>query len=164
MSSIVGENWGHVDGQDRPEDSELSAQNHNLLMSLLDETQIDECDDERLTKVIQSLQDELDCADRYEWEGDVVDCESSIDDESYGRGFPSMAAVDHLDWMDVEKVPSSPRGGDHIGGWCMDNHGQRVIDDDGGMNDPLGLIKNNNSSLLLEVEQDFWHMHFEYDQ
>ncbi|KAG6395826.1 hypothetical protein SASPL_141955 [Salvia splendens] len=159
MASIVGENWGHVDGQDRPENSELSAQNHNLLMSLLDETQIDECDDERLTKVIQSLQDELDCADHYAWDqGDVVDCESSIDDvESYGQGFPSMAAVDRLDWMDMEMVPTSPRGGDH--------HGQGVIDDDGGVNDDqLGFIKNNNSSLLLEVEQDFWHGHFQYDQ
>ncbi|KAG6398114.1 hypothetical protein SASPL_139566 [Salvia splendens] len=163
MASIVGENWGHVDGQDRPENSELSAQNYNLLMSLLDETQIDECDDERLTKVIQSLQDELDCVDHFAWEGDVVDCESSIDDESYGQGFPSMAAVDRLDSMDMKMVPTSPRGGDHMGGWCMDHHGQGVIDGDGGLNDDqLGFIKNNNSSLLLEVGQDFWHGHFEY--
>ncbi|KAG6392117.1 hypothetical protein SASPL_146327 [Salvia splendens] len=158
MASIVGENWGYVDGQDWPENSELSPRNHNLLMSLLDETQIDECDDERLTKLIQSLQDELDCADHYAWESDhLVDCQSSNDDESWGQGLPSMAVVDHLDWMDVEMVPSSPSGG----GWCMDHQGQGVIDDD---DDQFGLMKNNSSPPLLEDEQDFWHGQFEYDQ
>lgn len=164
MASMVGENWGHVDGQDWSENSELSSRNHNLLMSLLDDqTQIDECDDERLTKVIQSLQDELDSsADHFAWgSDDLVDCQSSIDDESYGQGCPSMAALDlDLHWMDVEMMPTSPSG-DHMGSWCMDHHGQGTMIDDGGVNE-FGFVKNN-SSPFLEVEQDFWHGHFEYE-
>lgn len=139
-SMVADQNWEYVDGQDLSENFELSPRNHNLLMSLLDEVEMEECDDERLTKVIQSLQDELDCADQYASWGshDLVDCQSSIDG-SYGREFPSIAPYDDLDlrWMDVEIV---------------DHHGQEMID--GGVNE-FGLVKSNISPL--EGQEDFWH-------
>lgn len=140
-SMVVDQNWGHVDGQDLSEGFELSPGNHNLLMSLLDEVEMEECDDERLTKVMQSLQDELDCAEDHDyssWGNDLADCQSSIG-ESYGREFPSVARDDDFDlrWMDVEVV---------------DRHGQEMIG--GGVNE-FGLISNNFSPL--EGQQDFWH-------
>lgn len=158
---MVAENWEHVDGHDGSENFELSPRNHNLLMSLLDETQIDDCDDdERLTKVIQSLQAELDFVDHYEsWESDnLVDCQSSVD-ESYGQGCPSMMAPNEVDlhWMDVEILPASPSG--EVGNWYVDHHhGQGVSDGD--VNDQFGWIKNNFSPIEVD-HQDYgslWHV------
>lgn len=139
-SMVVDQNWGNVDSQDFSESFELSPGNHNLLMSLLDEVEMEECDDERLTKVMQSLQDELDCADDHysSWGNDLVDCQSSIG-ESYGREFPLIAHDEDLDdlrWIDVEIV---------------DRHGQEMIG--GGVNE-FGLINNNFSPLECH-EQDF---------
>ncbi|KAL7129276.1 hypothetical protein ABFS83_13G054700 [Erythranthe nasuta] len=116
MASVVEENWDYVDGQDESEDLELSQINHNLLMSLLDETPIEDCDDERLRKVIRSLEAEIDDSDdncysfdhhSTMWESEVVDCQSSNDElNGQDRSVPQ----DDLDlrWMDMETMPTSP--------------------------------------------------------
>lgn len=152
MASMVAENWENIfDSNDCSENFELSPRNHNLLMSLLDETQIDDCDDdERLTKVIQSLQAELDSADHC----DLVDCQSSVD-ESYSQGYPTLVstATNDLDlhWMDVEIMPTSPSW------YNMDHHhGQGMMMS---TSDEFGWIKNPSFSPL-EADQDYgslWH-------
>ncbi|KAH6785385.1 hypothetical protein C2S51_037840 [Perilla frutescens var. frutescens] len=148
MASMVAENWENIlDGHDCSESFELSPRNHHLLMSLLDETQIDDCDDddERLTKVIQSLQAELDSAD----DCDLVDCQSSVD-ESYGEGCPMATNDLDLHWMDVEIMPTSPSW------YNMDHHhGQGMMM----TSDEFGWIKNPSFSPI-EADQDYgslWH-------
>lgn len=146
MGSMVAENWEEMDGHDWSDNFELSPRNHNLLMSLLDETQIDddECDDERLKHVIRSLEAEIDCTSDFAWESnDVVDCESSIDDESNGRDLSLTRDDLDLHWMDVEIVPSSPSG--DVDSWYMDHANE------------FGWLKNFS---CLEADQDYgslWH-------
>ncbi|KAL8507852.1 hypothetical protein ACS0TY_018408 [Phlomoides rotata] len=146
MASMVAENWDQMDGHDDSNNFELSPRNHNLLMSLLDETQFDECDDERLKHVIRSLEAEIDSTSHFAfddgtWASDVVDCESSIN-ESYGLN--SSTIRDDLDfrWMDIDIVPSSPSGDmDHLQG-----HGNEI-----------GWL---NNFPYLEADQDYgslWH-------
>lgn len=153
---MVAENWEQMDGHDGSENFELSQTNHNFLMSLFDETQIDDCDDERLKNVIRSLEAEISSTGHYtldntEWESDLVDCQSS-NDELCGQD-PSMTH-DNLDlhWMDIEIMPISPSG--DMGSWYMDHHGQGMM---GGGVTEFGWVKNYSP---LEAEQDYgslWH-------
>lgn len=173
MASVVAENWGHVDGHDESEVLELSQINHNLLMSLLDETPIEECDDERLRKVIRSLEAEIDSDEfiKYDFDdhnvlggGDhLVDCQSS-NDEINGQD-PRMMhhdLDDHLhNWMDMEiSMPTSPPRADGVDGWSMyhDEHGMI-----GGVNE-FGWVKNYAPYcyVMNAIDQDqdcssFWH-------
>ncbi|KAI3457535.1 hypothetical protein Pfo_014198 [Paulownia fortunei] len=160
MASMVAENWEYMNGHDDSENIEFSQINHNLLMSLLDETQIDDCDDERLKNVIRSLEAEIDSDGHYAfdnatWESDLVDCQSS-NDESNGqdRSMPN----DDLDlhWMDMETMPTSPSDG--MGSWYMDHHGQGMV---GGVTE-FGWVKNYSPlcSVTPVEEQDYgslWH-------
>ncbi|KAL3651086.1 hypothetical protein CASFOL_007489 [Castilleja foliolosa] len=120
MASMVAENWGYVDGRDCSEDIEFSQINHNFLMSLLDETQIDDCDDEKLKKFMRSLEAEINydgqCGfdNMTIWESDLVDCQSSID-ESTGQDDHLMQGDDFDHWMDVETMPTSPSDGQRMG-------------------------------------------------
>ncbi|PIN16645.1 hypothetical protein CDL12_10703 [Handroanthus impetiginosus] len=159
-SSMVAENWDYADGHDGSESLELSQINQNLLMSLLDETQIDDCDDERLINVIRSLEAEIDfdgqhAIDNAMWESDLVDCQSSNDElNGQDRSLPH----DNLDlhWMDMETIPSSPSGA--MGNWYMDHNGQGIM----GSGNEFGGAKNYSNfwnGTPLE-EQDYgslWH-------
>ncbi|KAK6157455.1 hypothetical protein DH2020_011703 [Rehmannia glutinosa] len=160
MASMVAENWECVDGRDGSEKFELSQTNHNLLMSLLDETQIDDCDDERLRKVIRSLEVEIN-SDGHDygfdntilWESELMDCQSS-NDESDGHDCSIQHGDLDLHWMDMETMPTSPSGG--MGSWYMDHHGQGMVS---GVTDQFGWAKNYYSVNPFE-EQDYgslWH-------
>ncbi|GFQ05753.1 hypothetical protein PHJA_002719400 [Phtheirospermum japonicum] len=164
MASMVAENWEYVDGRDGSEGFEFSQINHNLLMSLLDETQIDDCDDEKLKKVIRSLEAEISSDGHYGfdntmWESDLVDCQSSID-ESTGQDDHSMQHDDlDLDhWMNVETMPTSPSDG--MTSWYMDNHGQGMVGS--GVNE-FSWVHNYApicSVTPFDQEQDYgslWH-------
>ncbi|KAL0353932.1 UNVERIFIED_CONTAM: hypothetical protein Sangu_0974500 [Sesamum angustifolium] len=164
MASTVAENWEYADTtHDCSENFELSQINHSLLMSLLDETQVDDCDDERLTNVIRSLEAEIDYSGHdyaYDhntiWENDLVDCQSSNDESNDQDCLLQQDDLD-LHWMDMETIPSSPSGG--MGGWYMDHHGLGMV---GGMSHEFGGIKNYSHLCYgspLE-EQDYgslWH-------
>ncbi|GER53921.1 disease resistance protein [Striga asiatica] len=127
MASTVVESWGYADGCDHgSNDSEFSQSNHNLLMSLLDETQTDDCDDdERLEKVIRSLEDEINSNDCYEfdkmtWEANyLMDYQSSTDEPNGQDHSMQPNDFDDLCWVDVETTPPS-------GGWdefgCVKNY------------------------------------------
>ncbi|KAG8386671.1 hypothetical protein BUALT_Bualt03G0173300 [Buddleja alternifolia] len=125
MASIVVENWEYVDNRDDPENFELSQINQNFLMSLLDETQIDVCDDERLTSVIRSLEAEIDSNSEHYAIDDIAMGNTLVDCQSSNNGFNghdcSMMPHDNLDlhWMDMDIIPSSPNDGIY-----MDHHGQ----------------------------------------
>ncbi|KAL2476558.1 Uncharacterized protein Adt_37294 [Abeliophyllum distichum] len=130
MDSMVADNWESVDGDSDFINSENSQfdQSH-VLMSLLDESQNEDCDDERLTNVIRSLEAEIkpnsDCYlfDNIEWEGDLVECQSSSDESMNELDFSKLHDLD-FQWMDLEMIPSSPSGG--MESWYVDPYGQEM--------------------------------------
>ncbi|XP_073284049.1 uncharacterized protein [Primulina huaijiensis] len=101
MASVVAENWEYMEKQeDDFESLEFSHVNQGLLMSLLDETQVDDCDDERLTKVIQSLEAEIKPDDSH-------DSNEYWNDESSGQDWSMPHDFDDHNWMDMEFAPSA---------------------------------------------------------
>lgn len=111
MASVVAENWEHIEKQqDDLESLEFLHVNQGLLMSLLDETQVDDCDDERLSKVIQSLEAEINPEESH-------DSNEYWNDESSGQDWSMPHDLDHHNWMDVEFAPS----GDMEKYWSFEN-------------------------------------------
>ncbi|CAH1450028.1 unnamed protein product [Lactuca virosa] len=79
MASMIQENWATINGQDGFDEFEPLEIDDTLWMSILDEPHVDdECDDERLSNVIRSLEaeinpiviDESDMSLELEWNAD----------------------------------------------------------------------------------------------
>lgn len=117
MASMVADNWESVDGHNDFIDTENSQIDQSVLMSLLDESQNEDCDDERLKNVMRSLEAEItpnstDCYsfDNLEWEGYPVECQSSSQESINDLEFSKLHDLD-FQWMDLEMDPSSPCDG-----------------------------------------------------
>ncbi|XAR56394.1 hypothetical protein NMG60_11036862 [Bertholletia excelsa] len=126
---MAAENWACLNGIGEDFDKlEVPGIDSSLLKSLLEESQADECDDERLNSVIRSLEAEIDpnamSVSDSSMDGEWVvsnsdDCQSSdlyqhMDDQDY-----SMAHdLDHFNWMEVEMAPSLPC--DELNNWYLE--------------------------------------------
>ncbi|GFZ05284.1 hypothetical protein Acr_17g0008560 [Actinidia rufa] len=92
-----------------------------LLLSFLEESLADECDDERLNGVIRSLEAEIDpnivmdggdlSMDNIEWGSESEGC------QSFDSGLPHLSDFD-FNWVDTEIAPSSPS--DEMTNWYME--------------------------------------------
>ncbi|XP_059664514.1 uncharacterized protein LOC132310349 [Cornus florida] len=128
MASALPENWSHINGSDDFDQFEVPEINTALLMSLLEESQVEECDDERLRSVIQSLEavidpnrlDGHDSLVEMEWgSGNLNGCTTPSDGEQLNGQDCSTSLDLDFSWMDVEMVPSSPS--DEMTNWYMDS-------------------------------------------
>ncbi|KZV19407.1 hypothetical protein F511_08748 [Dorcoceras hygrometricum] len=109
MALVVSEDWEDMENQDDLESLESSHINQGLLMSLLDETQVDDCDYDRLTEVMQSLEAEIN-PDR-------------VHDESSGtEEYCSMPHDLDQHWMDVEFATS----GEMENCWSLESSEQGI--------------------------------------
>ena len=121
MAASVPENWACINAAaDEFDQFEVNKIDGVLLMSLLEESHNEECDDERLTSVIRSLEAEINpiVMDGHDSPMHELDnCQPSeaaqVDDQD-----SSMAHDLDLYWMDVEMGPASPS--DEMTNWYMD--------------------------------------------
>ncbi|KAL6975551.1 hypothetical protein U1Q18_024345 [Sarracenia purpurea var. burkii] len=145
-ATSVPENWACINGGDEYEFDkfEVLEINGTLLVSLLEESQVEECDDERLTSVIRSLEAEIypikigdhNLPTLLEWGSSSDNCQPS--DAAQVDGQDCSAAHDlDFHWMDVEMDPSSPSDG--MANWYMDPCGDELegIIEFGGIGDSL---------------------------
>ncbi|KAL3503037.1 hypothetical protein ACH5RR_037486 [Cinchona calisaya] len=98
---------------------ELPQVDDALLMSFLDDTQVEDCDDEKLSSVIRSLEAEI------HQQNSLSENNSRRIDDLFDRHcgqFDDHDQVLDFDWMDMEMdidiVPSSPSDG--MASWYMD--------------------------------------------
>ncbi|CAI9784333.1 unnamed protein product [Fraxinus pennsylvanica] len=144
MASMVADNWESVDGYDYFINTENSEIGESVLMSLLDESQNEDCDDERLENVMRSLEAEImpnntNCYsfDNLEWESGPVECQSSseesVNELEIEMEFSKLHDLD-FQWMDLEMDPSSPCDGG-MASWYMDPYEQEMgaVTDFGGL-------------------------------
>uniref|UniRef100_A0A5B7ASK9 Uncharacterized protein n=1 Tax=Davidia involucrata TaxID=16924 RepID=A0A5B7ASK9_DAVIN len=159
MASSKPENWACINGNDDFDNFEVTEINGALLMSLLEESQGEECDDERLRSVIQSLEAEID--------SNMMDGHDSLVETEWGSQLSGGGQVDGHDcstshdldfnWMDMEMVPSLP--GDDMTNWYMDPCGDEMdgIIEFGGVRDyshiyyGIPLEENGCGSLWQET-------------
>ncbi|CAI9757162.1 unnamed protein product [Fraxinus pennsylvanica] len=157
MASMVADNWESIVGYDDFIDIESSHIDQSVLMSLLDESHIEDCDDEKLTNVIRSLEAEITpnntdyhSFDNLEWESDPIECQSSSDESMNNQNFSKLHDLD-FQWMDLEMVPSSPAAG--MASWYMGPYEQELdaVTEFGGL--------KNYSQIIYETplmeEHDF---------
>lgn len=103
MAYSLPENWRCINADHLFEGiEEISEINTALLMSLLDESQGDqEADNDRLTSIIQSLEEEI---HHHEFELTIIPQE--YDHQLKGQD-DGLASVDtEFDWIDMEVMPS----------------------------------------------------------
>ncbi|XP_057505748.1 uncharacterized protein LOC130789040 [Actinidia eriantha] len=101
--------------------------NGALLMSLLEESQGDECDDGRLNDVIRSLEAEIDpkmmmdshdlSMENIEWGSESEDCQSLDAGHIHGQDCTMSSDLD-FNWVDMEMSPFSPS--DEMTNWYME--------------------------------------------
>uniref|UniRef100_A0A5B7CCB0 Uncharacterized protein n=1 Tax=Davidia involucrata TaxID=16924 RepID=A0A5B7CCB0_DAVIN len=113
MASLVPENWACTNSYD-----ELTELDGDLLMSLLEESQVNDGDEERLRRVIQSLEAEI---DPIMMEGHNSLVEPKLDGFPEDCQFSDASQVDSQDcltshdldinWIDMD---------DDMTNWCMD--------------------------------------------
>ncbi|XP_044504285.1 uncharacterized protein LOC123224635 [Mangifera indica] len=106
MASLVSETWAIVNGEDDSNGVEVSKFNDALLLSLLEESNGEEYNDEQVNRVIQSLEAEinanmLEASHDLAMEPDVQNCLASME----------------FEWAEMELLPSSPSDGMN---WCID--------------------------------------------
>ncbi|XP_022878655.1 uncharacterized protein LOC111396456 [Olea europaea var. sylvestris] len=130
MASMVADNWESIVCYDDFINNESSYIDQNILMSLLDESHNEDCDDERLTNVIRSLEAEIapnntDCylSNNLKLESDPIECQSSSDESTNEQNFSKLHDLD-FQWMDLEMVPSSPTSG--MASWYMGSYEQEM--------------------------------------
>ncbi|PIA41579.1 hypothetical protein AQUCO_02200193v1 [Aquilegia coerulea] len=107
MASISSDNWNsfpytgmELDGM------EISETDAALLMTLLEESHVEEVEDGKLKSVIQSLEAEIGRSDEDAIWDDIGDCSSSCMFDMY----------DSFDWIDTEMASTSPND-DGMGNW-----------------------------------------------
>ncbi|KAL3508826.1 hypothetical protein ACH5RR_028227 [Cinchona calisaya] len=123
-----------INSHDEFDNFELSDVDDALLMSFLDDTQVvEDCDDEKLSSVIRSLEAEIDHhshtiiddGEQYSLEENNWTSNLSDHDRGHFDGLNNNSRSDYefdFNWMDMdmnmEMVPSSPSDG--MAGWYMD--------------------------------------------
>lgn len=124
MASFVHENYESVKGCDEYDTSAL------LMSQLLDESHIEDCDDERLTSVIRSLEAEIepimqiednDSFMELEWDDNLVEfCDNNWSGEhrdlSNGQDCSTTSSDDDFDnynWMEMEDMNEFGGVGDY---------------------------------------------------
>ncbi|GFZ07605.1 hypothetical protein Acr_19g0005420 [Actinidia rufa] len=121
MAASVPENWACINGDDDEFDQfKVNEIDSDLLMSLLEELHGEECDDERLTSMIRSLEAEINpiVMDGHDLPMHNSDsCQPSDAAQVDGQDC-SMAHDLDLHWMHVEMAPASPS--DEMTNWYMD--------------------------------------------
>ncbi|KAE9456265.1 hypothetical protein C3L33_11824, partial [Rhododendron williamsianum] len=132
--SLVPENWASINDSDYDFDQfEVQEIDGALLMSLLEEPSPEDCDDDKLTRVMKSLEAEIDPKIV-----DGLDLSMELEWGTDSEGFqPFNAAqvddldcsishnLDDFDWMEVEMIPpSSPS--DEMDNWYMDPCGDEL--------------------------------------
>ncbi|KAM7498541.1 hypothetical protein LguiA_022955 [Lonicera macranthoides] len=107
MASLGPQNWGCINGQDDLDQFEVSKIDGALLLSLLDESQVDhddqDCDNERLSSVIRSLEAEINQSSfmELEWDDNWVLPGGQVD----GQDCSSSNGL-NFDWRDLDEVDS----------------------------------------------------------
>lgn len=119
---MVHENLGGINGQDGFDKLETSEIDNSLLMSFIDEFQMEEegieCDDERLMSVIQSLQAEIDpflleghdSSEEIEWDENWTSNQISNGhhmDHDQDCSTTTSDGLDHFNWMEMDDVSAS---------------------------------------------------------
>ena len=138
MAASVPENWACINADDDEFDQfEVNKIDGAFLMSLLEESHNEECDDERLTSVSRSLEAEINpiVIDGHDSPMHELDnCQPSEAAQVDGQD-SSMAHDLDLHWMDVEMDPASPS--DEMTNWYMDPCGDEfdAIIEFGGVRD-----------------------------
>ncbi|KAG5551475.1 hypothetical protein RHGRI_009786 [Rhododendron griersonianum] len=137
MAGSLPENWACINGNDHDFDQfEIQEIDGALLMSLLEESSPEDCDNDKLTRVMKSLEAEI---DQKIVDGLDLSMDLGLGTDSEGfQPFFDAAQVDYLDgsishslddfdWMEVEMIPpSSPS--DEMNNWYMDPCGDELDD------------------------------------
>ncbi|XAR68208.1 hypothetical protein NMG60_11003259 [Bertholletia excelsa] len=120
MASSLPENWGLINGEIGFDKLEVQEIDSALLMSLLEESHAEECDDERLSTVMRSLEAEIDpkMIHGHEFAGDPTSdgCQLSDFKQVDGQDWPVSHDLE-FNWMEIDMVPSSPS--DDVARWYM---------------------------------------------
>ncbi|KAI3769397.1 hypothetical protein L6452_00499 [Arctium lappa] len=108
MASLIQENWATINDQDGFDEFESLEIDDTLLMSILEEPHVDdECDDERLSSVIQSLEAEInpividdhDMSLELEWNIDWEGCHQFSANQNTSRSHD----LDY-NWMEMDEM------------------------------------------------------------
>ncbi|KAI8557987.1 hypothetical protein RHMOL_Rhmol04G0053900 [Rhododendron molle] len=134
MAGSLPENWACINGNDHDFDQfEIQEIDGALLMSLLEESSPEDCDNDKLTRVMKSLEAEID-----QKIVDGLDLSMDLGWGTDSKGFQPFDAaqtndldglishsLDDFDWMEVEMIPrSSPS--DEMDNWYMDPCGDAL--------------------------------------
>ncbi|KAA8526708.1 hypothetical protein F0562_009063 [Nyssa sinensis] len=131
-SSSLPENWACINGNGDSDKFEVTEIDSAILMSLLEESQGEECDDERLKSVIRSLEAEIDptMMDGHDslvelgWGTANMDgCQLSVGGQVDGQDCLTSHDLD-FNWMELDTVPSSP--GDEMTNWYVEPCGDEM--------------------------------------
>ncbi|KAK9266474.1 hypothetical protein L1049_021386 [Liquidambar formosana] len=142
MASPIFENYACINGDDDFNQFEVSEINGALLMSLLEESQGEVGDDDRLMSVIRSLEAEISPNRTYGLDS-PMELEFGVNQEDYqlcnagqvdGQDCSTSADLD-FGWIDMELTSSSPS--DDVTNWYMDPCGDEMdgIIEFGGVSD-----------------------------
>ncbi|KAG5551473.1 hypothetical protein RHGRI_009784 [Rhododendron griersonianum] len=134
MAVSLPEHWACVNGNDHDFDQfEVQEIDGALLMSLLEDSNAEDCDNDQLTSVIRSLEAEInpnmingdDLSMEVGW---GTDSEGFLSfDAAQADGLECSIAhdLDDFDWMEVEMIPpSSPSN--EMNNWYMDPCGDEL--------------------------------------
>lgn len=147
MVSVVSENWSNTKISDELEKIDvLDIDINALLMSLLQDSLVENGDDERLLSVIKSLEAEIidphninhvmnvddpisTVVEPMSSEGYLEDCQSSDAWQTNDQDCSISDGYHDLDfsWINGVEMVSSPMG-DDINMWCMDPCGDHELD------------------------------------
>ncbi|KAA8524069.1 hypothetical protein F0562_010500 [Nyssa sinensis] len=121
MASLVFENWACINND------EVSEIDGDLLMSLLEESLLDDGNEERLRRVIQSLEAEIDpimmedhnSPMEPKLDGFMEDCQLSDVRQVDSQDCLTSHDLD-INWIDMDVVALSSTYDDMTNNWCMD--------------------------------------------
>ncbi|KAJ7948850.1 putative Heat stress transcription factor B-4b [Quillaja saponaria] len=113
MDSLVCENSAFINGEDEFDGLEVLEMDGDLLMSLLEESQTDERDEDQLNSLIRSLEAEIkvDTMEGQDLVSNIIGEECSGQSWKVGQMDGRDCSVSHdfdeFGWVDMDVVPSS---------------------------------------------------------
>ncbi|KAI4323118.1 hypothetical protein L6164_022749 [Bauhinia variegata] len=160
MSTQVCENLAMINGDDEVKEMELFGINGDLLLSLMEESQDDESDDDdRLDSLIRSLEaeisgtameDELASNGSQPQDGQSSWIIGAIED---GQDYWAESSCDlDMECVDMDVMPSSPWD---ARSWCIDSYGGEMD----GISDILyvnNLKMENGFAMGEQAYNSFW--------
>ncbi|KAK6785351.1 hypothetical protein RDI58_018806 [Solanum bulbocastanum] len=179
MANLLAvENWTWIDGCDDLSNFDVSQMDGDIVMSLLDDMQGDDHDDdERLTSVIRSLEAEIDQTQSYPTFNSVVselvvrvhghDSFQDKQERNYNgenlqlRNTIGQCQIEDFvesndldfSWMEMEMEMVSSYPSDEMNLWYMDNNygqGYEVVSGISNYSDTISFEENNYYSLWQE--------------